>query len=62
MTNSEIVEEILIKSHSLGIKDEVYSLSTELREINPKLDFNDSIQLAFYQIQNKDEKESSGLY
>lgn len=47
MTNSELTEEILFKSHSLGIKEDVYSLSRELREINPKLDFNASIELAY---------------
>ena len=47
MTNSELTEEILFKSHSLGITDEVYSLSKELRETNPKLDFDSAIELAF---------------
>lgn len=50
MTNSELVEELLFKSHSLGIKEDVYSLSRELRETNPHLDFNDSVQLAYYQL------------
>jgi len=47
MTNSELTEELLIKSHSLGITEDVYSLSKELREINPRLDFDSSIELAY---------------
>lgn len=47
MTNSEYTEELLIKSHSLGITENVYSLSKELRETNPRLDFHASIELAY---------------
>lgn len=50
MTNSELTEEILFKSHSLGITEEVYSLSRELRETNPRLDFDASIELAYRQL------------
>lgn len=50
MTNSEYTEELLIKSHSLGIYDEVYSLSKELRETNPRLDFHSSIELAYLEL------------
>lgn len=50
MTNSELTEEVLFKSHSLGITQEVFSLSKELRETNPSLDFDDSIQLAYRQL------------
>lgn len=50
MTNSEYTEELLIKSHSLGITEEVYSLSKELREYNPRLDFDASIELAYRQL------------
>jgi hypothetical protein len=50
MTNSEYVEEILIKSHSLGIQDEVYELSHKLRKENKTLDFCGSIELAYNQL------------
>ena len=50
MTNSEYTEELLIKSHSLGIAEEVYSLSKELRETNPRLNFDSSIELAYRQL------------
>ena len=50
MTNSEFTEEILIKSHSLGITEEVFSLSKELRETNPRLDLDASIELAYRQL------------
>lgn len=47
MTNSELTEEILFKSHSIGIKEDVFLTAKEMRETNPRLDFNDSIQLAY---------------
>ena len=50
MTNSEYTEELLIKSHSLGITENVYSLSKKLREINPRLDFHSSIELAYREL------------
>ena len=50
MTNSEYTEELLHKSHSLGITEDVYSLSKELREMNPRLDFDASIELAYRQL------------
>ena len=50
MTNSEYTEELLIKSHSLGITENVYSLSKELRKTNPRLDFDTSIELAYRQL------------
>ena len=48
MTNSEFTEDLLYKSHSLGIKDDVFELSKQLREENPTLDFNGAIEKAFY--------------
>lgn len=50
MTNEQYTEEVLIKSHSLGIKDEVFELSKQLREDNPTLDFYGSIEKAFYKL------------
>jgi len=50
MTNSEYVEELLIKSHSLGIQEEVYQLSKELREKDRTLDFEGSIEKAYLQL------------
>jgi len=50
MTNEKITEELLIKSHSLGIKDEVWKLASKLKEEDRTLDFNGSIQQAFEQL------------
>jgi hypothetical protein len=48
MTNEEFTEEVLFKSHSLGIRREVYELASQLKKKNNTLDFNASIQEAFY--------------
>lgn len=50
MTNSEYIEELLIKSHSLGIQDEVYELSRKLREKDGTLDFIGSIEKAYFSL------------
>lgn len=50
MTNSEFTEELLIKSHSLGIHNQVFELSKELRKTNPQLDLFGSIELAYYKL------------
>lgn len=50
MTNEQITEEILIKSHSLGIRDEVWELAKELKEQDRTLDMHGSIQQAFEQL------------
>jgi len=50
MTNEQITEEILIKSHSLGIKDEVWELASELKKQDRTLDMYGSIQQAFEQL------------
>jgi len=47
MTNEEYTEEILHKSHSLGILDDVWELSRQLRDKNRRLDFNGSIEEAY---------------
>lgn len=50
MTNEEFTEEILYKSHSLGIKDELWELSFKLRKEDRTLDLHGSIQMAFEQL------------
>jgi hypothetical protein len=50
MTNEKYTEEVLIKSHSLGIKDEVWELAKELKEQDRTLDMHGSIQQAFEQL------------
>jgi len=47
MTNEKITEEVLIKSHSLGIKDKVFQLASQLREEDRTLDFYGSIQTSY---------------
>ena len=46
-TCSKYTEELLHKSHSLGIIDDVYSLSKELREQDTRIDFDCAIEKAF---------------
>tara|TARA_B110000858_G_C17732357_1_gene440782 strand:+ start:990 stop:1148 length:159 start_codon:yes stop_codon:yes gene_type:complete len=50
MTNEQFTEEVLIKSHSLGIKERVFEFAKQLRENDRTLDFYGSIQSAFDQI------------
>ena len=50
MTNEQITEELLIKSHSLGIKDEVWELASKLKEQDRTLDMHGSIHQAFEQL------------
>jgi hypothetical protein len=50
MTNEQLTEEVLIKSHSLGIKDEVWELARELKEQDRTLDMHGSIQQAFQEL------------
>jgi len=49
-TNETHSEELLIKSHSLGIKDELWEKVAELRDDDPHLTIYEAIQKAFYQI------------
>lgn len=53
MTTSKFTEEILYKSHSLGIRDEVFDLSRQLREQDRTLDFDGSIEKAFNRLNIK---------
>jgi hypothetical protein len=50
MTNEQYTEELLIKSHSLGIKDQVFELSRQLQEQDRTLDMHGSIQKAYEQL------------
>jgi hypothetical protein len=50
MTTEQFTEEILIKSHSLGIKDEVFDLSKKLRVEDRTLDMHGSIHQAFEEL------------
>jgi hypothetical protein len=50
MTNEQYTEELLIKSHSLGIKDQVFELSKQLQEQDRTLDMHGSIQQAYEQL------------
>lgn len=50
MTNEEHTEELLIKSHSLGIKDQVWELASKLKQQDRTLDLHGSIHHAFYQL------------
>jgi hypothetical protein len=50
MTNEKYTEELLIKSHSLGIKDQVFDLSKKLRVEDRTLDLHGSLQQAFQEL------------
>ncbi len=50
MTNSNIIEEILIKSHSLHIQEEVMGYAETLMIANPKLDKATALDMAFNEI------------
>ena len=51
-TNEEHSEEILYKSHSLGIKDELWEKVSEIRKDDPHLTIHEAIQKAYYTITN----------
>ena len=59
-TSEKNTEELLYKSHSLGITDEVFGLSKKLREEDRTLDFNGSIERAYNEITT--EKNYHKLY
>ena len=50
MTNSDIIEEILFKSHSLHIQQEVMGYAETIMIDNPKLDKATAYQKAFDEI------------
>ncbi len=47
MTNEEQIEEILIKSHNLGIRGEVISTAIKLMDVDNSLHFYDAINKAY---------------
>lgn len=47
MTCSKYTEELLHKSHSLGIISDVFDLSKELREKDNRMDFDCAVEQAF---------------
>jgi hypothetical protein len=53
MTAEKYVLSILIESESLGIRTEVLELSRKIRESEPKMDINTSIEIAFNTLKNE---------
>ena len=51
-TSEEYSEEILYKSHSLGIKDELWQVVNQLREDDPYLTIHEAIEKAYYTLTN----------
>ena len=49
-TNEEHSEELLYKSHSLGIKDELWKVVEQLRKDDPFLTIHEAIEKAYYSI------------
>lgn len=47
MTTEKYVLELLIEADSLGVRVEVLELSRKLRESEPKMDANKSIEIAY---------------
>jgi len=50
MTNEQFTEELLIKSHSLGIKDQVWELASKYKKEDRTLDLHGSVHKAFYKL------------
>tara|TARA_Y100001972_G_scaffold107189_1_gene136141 strand:+ start:336 stop:506 length:171 start_codon:yes stop_codon:yes gene_type:complete len=50
MTNSDIIEEILIKSHSLGIQQEVMGYAETLLLDDPLLDRSDALTISLQEM------------
>ena len=51
-TNEEYSEELLYKSHSLGIKDELWQIVTQLRKDDPFLTIHEAIEKAYHTLTN----------
>jgi len=51
-TNSEYSEELLHKSHSLGIKDDLWKTVSQLRKDDPFLTIHEAIEKAYYTLTN----------
>jgi hypothetical protein len=53
MTAEKYIFELLIEAEFLGIRAKVLALSREIRESEPKMDINTSIEIAFNTIKNE---------
>jgi len=53
MTSEKFIFELLIEAESLGIRTKVLDLSRKLRESEPKMDINTSIEIAFNTLKNE---------
>jgi hypothetical protein len=53
MTSEKFIFELLIEAESLGVRTKVLSLSREIRDSEPKMDINTSIEIAFNTIKNE---------
>ena len=51
-SSEEYSEELLYKSHSLGIKDELWDKVAQLRKENPFLTVHEAIEEAYYTLIN----------
>jgi hypothetical protein len=50
MSNEQLVEEILYESYSLGVYDEVMSLSKKMKDTNPRMSIYDRYNEALQQV------------
>jgi hypothetical protein len=53
MTSEKFILELLIEAESLGIRTNVLDLSKKIRESEPKMDINTSIEIAYNTIKNE---------
>jgi hypothetical protein len=53
MTSEKFILELIIEAESLGIRTKVLELSKKIRESEPKMDINTSIEIAFNTIKNE---------
>lgn len=53
MTNEDFIYEILMEAESLGIRKEVLDLSKKIKEEHKLIDYNTSIEKAFYYMKSK---------
>jgi hypothetical protein len=52
MTSEEIIEELLMESSELHIREQVLELSKKLRDSNPKMTLLESIELSLKHLKN----------
>ena len=50
MSNEQLVEEILYESYSLGVYDQVMSLSNKMKDTNPRMSIYDRYNEALQQV------------